>query len=102
MKRHLLTLSLIALLPACEPAATPAPATSDAVANKTGTPAETPAAATVGTTPTPAGAIPFSVEVRLSDKARARLASPAETIIVSASYFADPTSAASNQANDVG
>ncbi len=61
---------------------------------ETATPATAPADTTVGTTP-------FTIEVSLSAKARDRLAMPPDSIIVSAAYFADPTPATGNQANDV-
>lgn len=95
MKPRPLVLSLSIVVAACKPAATPAPVAPEATV-------ATPPVTTVSTTPTPATAAPFSVQVSLSEKARARLATPAETIIVSATYFADPTPSATNKTNDVG
>lgn len=91
MEYCLLALSLLTLLSACKPAAAPAPAASGAAV-----------ATPIVTTPALASSAPFSVQITLSEKARQRMASPAETSIVSATYFADPTPAASDQANEVG
>ncbi|MET0581035.1 MAG: hypothetical protein ABWZ08_03580 [Pseudoxanthomonas sp.] len=100
--RHLLLFPLIAVLAACRPAATPEQATPDATPKEPKAPANASAAAASAAASMRTGPIPFSVEVTLSDKARVRLASPAETIIVSATYFADPLPTASARTNDVG
>ena len=93
MKRLLITTVVLGSLLACSREA-PAPASPSSAS-----PADTPVAPSAGEAATPGPG--YRVQVRLSDAAQARLA-PAETVIVSATYFADAAPEAIAQADEAG